>query len=126
MLKKKRQRDKGSQSKATTFKLYGEPVPEQKIARWETRMLMQGKITENETFSEICGHHLILCCQSVFLLTARRYAAWPDFSNTNPTYYRLFAHIRGFSPPQLAYKVVDTPLCVYALYTVTRIYCVSV
>ena len=57
ILKKKRKRERDEPGKATKFQLHGQHVPEHKIARWETGMRSKGKITEDETFSEIREHH---------------------------------------------------------------------
>ena len=60
MLKRKRKREQDNPGKATEFQLHGEIVPDDKIARWETRMRKRGRITENDAFSQIGEYYPIL------------------------------------------------------------------
>lgn len=60
ILKKKRKREQDELGKATKFQLRGQLVPDSKITRWKTRMLRQGTIAENDTFSEIGKRYLVL------------------------------------------------------------------
>ncbi|KAF2870693.1 hypothetical protein BDV95DRAFT_66032 [Massariosphaeria phaeospora] len=53
ILRKKRKREQEEWAKSTQFELHGEIVPASKIARFENRMLKAGKITADETFSEV-------------------------------------------------------------------------
>jgi hypothetical protein len=53
MLGKKRKRECEEPPKPTKFQLHGKNVPDTKIARWEARMLKQGKITGADTFSDV-------------------------------------------------------------------------
>ncbi|ORY07011.1 hypothetical protein BCR34DRAFT_29511 [Clohesyomyces aquaticus] len=55
MLKKKRKREGSDPGRPTKFQLRGEIVPNSKIERWENRMLKQGAINANDTFSDIGG-----------------------------------------------------------------------
>lgn len=59
MLKRKRKREQDEPRKETRFQLRGECVPDFKIARWETRMLIQGRITNIDTFSQYGEHYPI-------------------------------------------------------------------
>lgn len=53
VLKKKREREHDAPGRPTKFQINGETLPDHKIEKWVARMLKEGKITENETFSEV-------------------------------------------------------------------------
>lgn len=59
MIKKKRKREQYEPGRVTKFQLHGKDVPESKIERRETHMMKQGKVTENDTFSEVGEHYPI-------------------------------------------------------------------
>ncbi|KAF2113177.1 Clr5 domain-containing protein [Lophiotrema nucula] len=61
ILRKKRQREESGTKKAPTFLLHGQEVPASKIARFENRMLQRGKITDEDTSSDIATPQSLVC-----------------------------------------------------------------
>ncbi|KAI1076619.1 hypothetical protein F5B20DRAFT_313740 [Whalleya microplaca] len=53
MVKKKRKRETGQHSKATQFKLRGEDVNMDNVTRWEKRNIKKGKLSLDDTLSEV-------------------------------------------------------------------------